>query len=94
MGTRGMGCTGKSLNCFGISPRVCEAGCAAVSDDDFDLSAEYETAVGKLTGIQKSKLLEYTGALGVDVVRMAIDRAIQNGARSFMRAQKDGVDDA
>lgn len=68
--------------------RVCEAGCAAVSDDDFDLSAEYETAVGKLTGIQKSKLLEYTGALGVDVVRMAIDRATQNGARSWIYVDK------
>lgn len=49
----------------------------------FDLSAECGAVVGELTGAQKSKLLDYTGALGVDVVRMAIDRAAQNGARSW-----------
>lgn len=65
-----------------------EAGKPALAAADgvneyFDLSAECETAVGELTGAQKEKLLEYTGALGVDVVRMAIDRAVQNGARSW-----------
>lgn len=63
--------------------RARAAGCAAVAGDDFDLSAECETTVGELTGMQKSKLREYTGALGVDVVRMAIDRASRNGARTW-----------